>query len=148
VVFNAAPMESLISATVGRPRLYAALLSAFAAVGVTLAVIGVYGVIASGVAQRTREIGVRMALGARQRDVMTMVLRVGLVLTLTGIVFGVAGAFATTRVLDTLLFEMTPLDPMVFAGAGLLFVVTAVLASLIPARRAARVDPLVALRAD
>jgi putative ABC transport system permease protein len=148
VVFNVAPMQDLVSATVGRPRLYAVLLGLFAAIGLTLAVIGVYGVIAYGVEQRTREISVRMALGAQRQDVLAMIMRGGLLLTLTGIGIGVLGAAATTRLLESMLFGVTPLDVQIFVATAGLFALVAAIASFVPARRATRLDPLLALRAD
>jgi ABC-type antimicrobial peptide transport system permease subunit len=111
-----------------------------------LAGIGIYGVVAYSVAERTHEIGIRVALGAARGDVMRMVLRRVGALVIPGVVIGVAGALATTRVLATLLFEIKPNDPATFAGVAALLVVVAIVAGLVPARRASRVDPLVALR--
>ncbi len=148
VVFNVAPMDDLVTATVGRPRLYAVLLGAFAALGLTLAVLGVYGVVASNVARRTREIGVRMALGAGRTHVLATVLGTATLLTTVGIGLGVTGAAVTTRFLETMLFGVTPLDASTFVTMAGLFVVVAVAASTVPARRATRIDPLVALRQD
>jgi putative ABC transport system permease protein len=145
-LFNVAPMERLVASTVARPRMYAVLLGVFAAVGATLAVIGIYGVLAYSVAQRTREIGIRIALGAKRSEVLRLVLKQSLVVTGVGIVIGLVGAAMLTRYLDRLLFELTPLDLSTFAVVVLLFVVVAALASYAPARRATRVDPLVALR--
>jgi len=111
-----------------------------------LASLGIYGIISYSVTQRTHEIGVRMALGARAANVLSLIMRNGLVLVLAGIVIGVAGAFALTRFLTTLLFGVTPTDTVTFVLVSLVFFVIAMVASLIPALRATRVDPLVALR--
>lgn len=111
-----------------------------------LASVGVFGVMAYSVSRRTHEIGVRVALGARSRDVLTMVLGQGLRTILVGIAIGFAGSLAITRTLQSLLFGVTATDPVTFASVILLLVTTALLACYIPARRAARVDPMVALR--
>jgi len=129
-----------------RPRFNAGLLGIFAAAGILLAALGTYGVLAFLVAQRTREIGICMALGAQGRDVMRAVLVQGLKLASAGLVIGLAGAFAVTRSMRALLFEVKPVDPAIFAGVGILLVLVAVAACYIPARRATQVDPLVALR--
>jgi putative ABC transport system permease protein len=119
---------------------------AFGAIAALLAIVGIYGVIAYSVAHRTREIGVRVALGARPQDVGRMVLHEGVLLAVSGIAIGLAGSFALTRILRSLLFETTPTDAATLASvAGASFCVV-VLATLLPARRAARVDPIVALR--
>ena len=111
-----------------------------------LAMLGIYGVTAYYVTQRTREIGVRIALGARLRDVLKLVLVRGVVLALAGIVIGMAGAFALTRYLTTLLFNVPPIDWLTYIIVAAVLVIVALLACAIPARRAAKVDPLVALR--
>ena len=141
-----APMEQLVSNSISRPRLYAVLLGIFAAVATMLAAIGMYGVMAYGVAQRTREIGIRMALGAQRAEVMRLVVRQGLVLTAVGLATGLVAATVATRYLESFLFGVTPLDPSTFVGVSLIFVLIAMFASYIPARRATNVDPLVALR--
>jgi ABC-type antimicrobial peptide transport system permease subunit len=122
------------------------LFSAFALLALVLGGVGIYGIISYSVTQRTHEIGVRMALGARAANVLSLIMRNGLVLVLAGIVIGVAGAFALTRFLTTLLFGVTPTDTVTFVLVSLVFFVIAMVASLIPALRATRVDPLVALR--
>ncbi len=146
IVENVAPMDALVSNSIARPRLYAMLLGIFAGVAVVLAAVGIYGVMSYAVTQRTPEIGVRMALGASHTQVMRLVLGQSLVLTATGLLVGLGGAAAVTRYLDQLLFGLTALDPLTFAGVSLLFATIAALAAFIPARRAVRVDPLIALR--
>jgi len=141
-----APMEQLVSNSISRPRLYAVLLGIFAAVATVLAAVGMYGVMAYAVAQRTREIGIRIALGAERADVMRLVVRKGLVLTGVGLAIGLVAATVATRYLESFLFGLTPLDPSTFVGVSLIFALIAMLASYIPARRATNVDPLVALR--
>ena len=122
------------------------LLSSFAGVAMLLAMLGIYGVTAYYVTQRTHEIGVRIALGAQMRDVLKLVLTRGVLFALAGIGIGAAGAFALTRYLTTLLFGVPPIDLSTFVMVAAGLVVVALLASVIPARRAAKVDPLVALR--
>jgi ABC-type antimicrobial peptide transport system permease subunit len=108
--------------------------------------IGAYGVVHQSVTARTQEIGIRMALGARALDILQLILRHGLVLVLSGVAFGVAGAFALTRFLATLLFGITPTDTFTFVVVAAVFFIIAMVAALIPARRATKVDPLTALR--
>ena len=139
-------MESAISATVAEPLFQARLIGAFSVVALVLAAIGIYGVVAYSVAERTHEIGIRVALGAGRADVVGMVLRRLLVLLVPGVAFGVIGALATTRVLSSLLFEIRPNDPATFVSVAGLLAAVAIVAGLAPARRASRVDPLVALR--
>jgi ABC-type antimicrobial peptide transport system permease subunit len=122
------------------------LLSAFSILALLLAAIGVYGVLAHSVAARTREIGIRMALGAERRDVLRMVLKRTALIAGAGVALGTAGALAATRVLRTLLFEVKPTDASTFLAVALLLTVVALVAGWIPALRATRVDPLVALR--
>jgi len=122
------------------------LLSAFAGVAMLLAMLGIYGITSYYVTQRTHEIGVRMALGAQIVDVLKLILRRAMLLAVMGIGIGVLGAFAVTRYLTSLLFGVRPFDVLTFAAVALGLVVVALLASLIPARRATKVDPLVALR--
>jgi putative ABC transport system permease protein len=142
------PMDRLVASNVARQRFYAVMLSAFAGVAGLLAAIGVYGVLAYAVAQRTREIGIRMALGAQRGQVVGLVLRGGAILTASGITLGLAGSAAGARFLQDLLFGVTPLDPLTFAAVSLLFGLVATAASYLPARRATTVDPMVALRSE
>jgi putative ABC transport system permease protein len=143
---NIRTMEQSIGNTVAQPRLQTTLLIIFATVAAALAVIGVYGVMAYAVSHRTQEIGLRLALGASRRDVIAMVVRQGVALTAIGIALGLGGAVIAMRALETLLFDTDGLDPPTFAGAALLLAAAATLASYIPARRAARVAPIIALQ--
>jgi len=143
-----ATMDSVLVATTAEPRFQARLLGAFAMLALALAVVGTYGVLAYSVAQRTRETGVRIALGAQKFNVFGMLLRDALGMAGAGIVIGGAGALAATRLLTSFLFEVKPADPEIFALVALTLVVAAVCACYIPARRAMRVDPIVALREE
>jgi predicted permease len=147
-VSNVRTMEQVISGSLSDRRFTLTLLGIFAAAALGLAVIGLYGVMAYAVTQRTHEIGVRMALGARRADVLRLVLRQGLRLTTLGLAVGVAGALALTRVLRNHLYEIGPTDATTFVSVSLLLVLVALLACLIPARRATKVDPMVALRQE
>ena len=133
---------------IGQPRLNTILLAFFAFIAVVLAVIGIYGVISYSVTQRTQEIGVRMALGARQNDVLRLVLREGAVLAAIGVVIGVAGAYLATPLIRSWLFGIERTDSRTILGTALGLVVIAFAASYLPARRASKVDPLVAMRGD
>jgi putative ABC transport system permease protein len=124
----------------------AVLLSVFGGAALLLAAVGVYGVMGYSVAQRTREIGIRIALGAEQRDILKLIIRQGLTLVLIGVGLGLALALAFTRVLKSLLFGVSTTDPFAFAVIALLLIAVALLACYLPARRATKVDPLVALR--
>jgi predicted permease len=142
------PLDRLVASSVARPRFYAVLLGVFAGVAGLLAAIGIYGVLAYAVTQRTQEIGIRMALGAQRAQVLAIVLRQGAILTALGVALGLAGAAGVTRLLQSMLFGVTPLDPATFAAVSLTFGLVAALASYVPARRATRVDPMVALRSE
>ena len=139
-------MDQVFSAAISQERFQALLLGLFAALALVLACIGLYGVISYAVAQRTHEIGVRMALGARPRDVLRLVLRQGMSLTIVGLVLGIAIGSVATRFLSDLLYGVTARDPLTFVGVPILLLLVAFLACYIPARRATRIDPLVALR--
>jgi len=141
-------LDDLLSSSVAPRQFSMLLLTIFAGIALLLAVGGVYGVMSYAVSQRTREIGVRVALGAQQRDVLRIVIGRGARLTLAGIVVGLAASFAVTRYLGSLLYQVRPTDPVTFLGVPILFVLVALLACWIPARRAARVDPITALRTD
>jgi putative ABC transport system permease protein len=148
VVDRFTPLQKMLDAGVSTPRFGAWLLAAFATMAVLLAAVGLAASIAWGVAQRSREIGVRMALGASGTDVIAMFLKQGLGVTVVGIVFGLSGAAASTRLLQSWLYGVTPLDGRAFAGSAVGMLVIAALASYLPARRAAGVDPVVTLRAE
>jgi putative ABC transport system permease protein len=142
------PLDAYLSQSVAQRRFSMTLLGVFSALALVLAALGIYGVLAYSVAQRTREIGVRMALGARDSTVAGMVVREALRVVGVGLAIGVAGAVALTRVLTTLLYDVSPTDPLTFTGVTLALGAVAVTASYFPARRAARVDPIVALRQE
>jgi predicted permease len=148
-IFNLRTMRQLVSESMGRQRFPMILLSAFAVLALLLASVGIYGVISYSMTQRVRELGIRMALGAVQRDVLRMVLGQGLRLAMAGVGIGVAGALILTRVLATfshLLYGVRAADPLTFLAVSLVLLGTALLACYVPARRAARVDPMIALR--
>jgi putative ABC transport system permease protein len=143
---QARTMETAIAASIAERRSNMLLLGIFALIALILAAVGIYGVISYSVAQRTQEIGIRIALGARSLDVITLVLRDGMRLVLLGIAIGLAGAFALTRWMSSLLFEISATDPLTFAVIALLVALVALLACIVPARRATKVDPMIALR--
>ena len=147
-VDNIATMEQIVSNAVSGPRLYAVMLGMFAAVAVALAAIGIYGVLAFIVTHRRREIGIRMALGARSAAVVSLVVRQSAVQIVIGVAAGIGGAALLSRYLEGLLFDVRPLDTLTYAGAGVTFALVALAAAYGPARRATKVDPLIALRAE
>jgi putative ABC transport system permease protein len=141
-------MEGWISESMARARFGTLLLGAFALLALTLAAVGIYGVMSHSVVQRQSEIGVRMALGARARDVLWLVIRQGLARVLVGVGLGLLGALALTRVLSSLLYGVSATDPATFLGLALLLTAVSWIACYLPARHAARVDPLIAMRYD
>ena len=145
-VSNVATMDQVMSDSVASRRFSTTLLGALAGLGLLLASVGVYGVISYGVSQRTREIGIRMALGAKRKDVLSLVVGQGMKLLLLGVAAGAVAAFVLTPVMSSLLFGISPSDPATFAGSIIFLALVAVLACYIPARRAAKVEPMVALR--
>lgn len=145
-LFNVKTMDDVLAISVGPRRTPMVLLTAFACVALLLAMIGIYGVTSYHVTQRTQEIGIRMALGAQMRDVLKLILKGGMVLALVGIALGLAGAFALTRLLESLLFGVKPTDVVTFIVVALCLLGTALLACYLPARKATKIDPLKALR--
>ncbi|HEY8175475.1 MAG TPA: FtsX-like permease family protein, partial [Gemmatimonadaceae bacterium] len=141
-------LEEAVSRSLWRQRLQGNVLGIFAALSLALACIGLYGVISYAVAQRTRELGVRIALGATRRDVLMLVFGQSGRLVVAGVVVGLVGAYFAVRILQTLLYGVTPNDPATFASVPALLAAVALLAALIPARRATRVDPIIAMRAE
>jgi len=139
-------MEQLLSDSILQPRFNMLLLTIFAVLAWLLAAMGIYGVISYVVTQRSHEIGIRMALGAQKSDVVRLVVGQGMFLVMMGVAIGLAASVALTRVLSSLLYGVSARDPMIFGGVSILLAGVALLASYIPARRAAQVDPMVALR--
>jgi len=145
-VSDVGTMQRWVDESLSRTKFQTGLLAIFAGLALVLAVLGIYGVMSYGVAQRTHEIGVRMALGAQQGQVARMILSRGLILTASGLALGLAGAVALGRYLETLLFEIKPADPLTLAAVTGILLIVAIAAAYIPARRATKVDPMVALR--
>jgi putative ABC transport system permease protein len=141
-------MTDVVSASAGPQRFNTVLLGSFAAVALLLAALGIGGVLATSVSRRTQEIGVRMALGAQRGEILRMVVRQGMALALLGLAIGVPSALVLTRLMASLLFQITPRDPLTFGGVAALLVAVALAACYVPARRATRVDPIVALRCE
>jgi len=141
-------LDDLRSEALAAPRLTATLLVVFAALALLVTLAGIGGVIATSVQQRTKEFGLRMALGARRDGVLMMVVRQGLTLVVIGLAIGIGGALVAGRVLNAYLYQTAPRDPVIFAGVAAVFVLSGIIACLIPARRATTVDPLIALRSE
>ena len=147
-VIGLSTMEQVVSDSVAQPRFYMTMLVVFAGIALLLAAIGIYGVISYTVAQRSRELGIRIALGATQRRVLGQVLGEGLTLTIGGVAIGLAAAFGLTRLISTMLFGVAAIDALTFGGVAAMLIGVAVLASWLPARRAAAVDPVIAMRSE
>jgi putative ABC transport system permease protein len=145
-IYNVRTMEDVVAVSTAPRRVPMQLLSVFAGVAMLLAMLGIYGITSYYVTQRTHEIGVRMALGAQIVDVLELVLRRAMLLAVIGIGIGIVGAVAVTRYLTTLLFGVKPIDVITFGGVALVLIAVALIACFLPARRAAKIDPLVALR--
>jgi putative ABC transport system permease protein len=147
-VTNVRGMQEIAMRDVSQPKVHAWVMGAFASVALILAALGIYGVMSYTVAQRSHELGIRMALGAQPHDLLRMTLRYGLAIACAGLALGLAGALALTRVMQSVLYNVKAADPLTYAGASVLLLTVALLATYIPARRAARVDPVVALRCE
>ena len=145
-VANVRPMTEVVAAALATPRLTGFLLATFAFVALALAAVGIYGVLAYLVSQRTQEIGVRLAIGADRSQVLNMVLRQGMILALGGIAAGIVAAFLLTRLMQSLLYQVRPADPLTFAAVPVILLLVSLVASYLPARRATQVSPLIALR--
>jgi putative ABC transport system permease protein len=148
IIWRTQTLEQLLSTSVAPRRFNMLLLGIFAGVALVLAAVGLYGVMSYSVSWRTREIGIRMALGARRADVLRLVVRQGMTMTLIGLALGLVGAFSISRVLQGLLIGVSPTDPLTFVAVSIVLLVVALLACLVPARRATRVDPIIALRTE
>ena len=147
-LFSIKTMDEYLSSSVATPRFNTTLLSIFALVALVLTIVGLYGVMSYSVAQRTNEIGIRLALGAQTRDVIVLIVTQGLRLILLGLAVGLIGAFALTRVISSLLFGVTAKDPLTFVLVALALALVGLAACFIPALRATRVDPMEALRCE
>jgi ABC-type antimicrobial peptide transport system permease subunit len=141
-------MDQILDGAVGSQRFTVALLTVFGLMALFLSVVGVYGVVSYTVSQRTREIGLRKALGAENRRVMTRVMWEGLILSLFGVAVGLVGSLLLSRAFESMVFGVTPTDPATYGSVGMVLVAAAALASLAPAWRASRIDPVAALRED
>jgi ABC-type antimicrobial peptide transport system permease subunit len=146
VVYNLATMKERVSRSLARQRFATIMLTVFAVFALVLACVGIYSVMSYLVSQGTRDIGIRMALGAERSAILKMIFGHGFVLTAGGVIAGLIGALALTRVMTSLLFEVSPSDPTTFASVPIVLGIVALAASYIPARRATRIEPLVALR--
>jgi putative ABC transport system permease protein len=147
-VSNVRTIDQIVERSISQPRFYMLLLGVFAALALALAAIGVFGVLSYAVSQRTREIGIRMALGAQSPSVIAMVVRQAMILVATGLIAGTVAALFVSQTMTKMLFSVRPTDPATFAAVGLILAAAALLASYLPARKATRVDPIVALRAE
>jgi ABC-type antimicrobial peptide transport system permease subunit len=147
-VARVATLDEVLARSVSEPRFYAFLLGSFAGTALFLAALGLFGVMAYAVAQRTRELAVRIALGARREELLRMVLGEALLLGAAGVAVGLAFALLLSRVIASMLFSLSPRDPVTLGGVAVLLLATALLASYVPARRATRVDPVIALRSE
>jgi putative ABC transport system permease protein len=147
-IARAATLDEVVARSISEPRFYMILLGAFAAMAVFLAALGIFGVLSYAVVQRSREIGIRVALGAHPRDVLRMVMGQAARLAGIGVLAGLAGAVGLSRAIASLLFELSPTDPATLGSMAAVLAVVALVASYLPARRATRVDPLVALRSE
>ena len=147
-IYDVKPFDEYVSGSVAQPRFNSLLLGVFAGVALLLTAIGLYGVISYSITQRTQEIGIRLALGARVGDVLRLIIGQGMTLALIGVALGLIGAFAATRLMKSLLFDVGPTDPLTFASIAALIALIALVACWIPARRATRVDPMIALRCE
>jgi putative ABC transport system permease protein len=147
-LYDMRTMDNAMSASVSQPRFFLALLAGFSTLALVLAAIGIYGVISYTVTQRTREMGIRIALGASEERVVKLVVSQGAILATFGVVLGLIGAVSLTRLISNLLYMTPPLDPATFIGVSGLLAVIAILAAYLPARRAASVDPVIAMRAE
>jgi ABC-type antimicrobial peptide transport system permease subunit len=147
-LYHVETMAARVDASLARQRFAMLLLSLFAGLALALAAIGIYGVLAYLVSQGTREIGIRIALGATERRILGLVLRQGLTVALSGVAIGLAGAWVLSRLMTSLLFDVRGTDPLTFAGMSAVLTAVALAASYLPARRAARIDPMVSLRSE
>ena len=147
-VFDIKSMDEVVAESFARPRILTLLLGTFAALALSLAAVGIYGVVSYSVIQRTHEIGIRLALGAQQRDILKLVLTQGMTSAVTGVILGLTAAFAVTRVMSSLLYGVGATDPITFAGVSVLLTGVALLSSYMPARKATEVDPIIALRCE
>ena len=145
-IYNVRTMRRILSESVTLRRLTMLVLTAFSSLALGLALMGIYGVLSYAVSQRTHELGIRIALGAPDREILSSILKYGLGLTLIGVGVGLAASFTLTRVMSSLLFGVSPTDPATFVGATLLLILVSFVGCYIPARRATRVDPMAALR--
>jgi putative ABC transport system permease protein len=145
-LYEVRTMDSLVARSVARQRFSMTLIGVFALLAMLLAAVGIFSVMSSLVAQRSHEIGIRLALGAQPRDILSMVVRHGMTLALVGVALGLAASFALTRLMSGLLYEVSTKDPVIYGGIAALLAAVALAACYVPARRATKVNPLVALR--